>query len=60
MSKMKYDGVLTTDEAMQYLKTSKPTLLKQVRLGKIKATKLGREWRFLRSELYRFLKGIEL
>jgi excisionase family DNA binding protein len=57
MSKMKDDSVLTTDEAIQYLKISKPTLLKCVRLGKINATKVGREWRFLQSELYQFLKG---
>lgn len=57
MSKIKEDSVLTTDEAMQYLKISKPTLLKCVRLGKVKATKVGREWRFLESEIYQFLKG---
>jgi len=57
MSKMKDDSVLTTDDAIQYLKISKPTLLKCVRLGKINATKVGREWRFLQSELYQFLKG---
>jgi excisionase family DNA binding protein len=57
MSKIKNDSVLTTDEAMQYLKISKPTLLKFVHLRKINATKVGREWRFLQSELYRFLKG---
>ena len=54
---MKDDSVLTTDDAIQYLKISKPTLLKCVRLGKINATKVGREWRFLQSELYQFLKG---
>ena len=59
MSIMKDDLVLTADEAMKYLKISKPTLLKHVRLGKIKAIKVGREWRFLQSELYRFLKGEE-
>jgi excisionase family DNA binding protein len=60
MSKIRNDSVLTTDEAMQYLKISKPTLLKCVRLGKINATKVGREWRFLQSELYRFLKGAKV
>jgi len=60
MSEMKNDAILTTNEAMQYLKISKPTLLKQVRLGKVKATKVGREWRFLQSELYRFLKGMKV
>jgi excisionase family DNA binding protein len=57
MSKMKEDTVLTTDGAIEYLKVSKPTLLKHVRLGNIKAIKVGRSWRFLQSELYRFLKG---
>ncbi len=59
MIEMKHDVVLTTDEAIKYLKISKPTLLKHVRHGKIKAVKLGRSWRFLQSELYRFLKGEE-
>jgi len=57
MSKMKEDVVLTTDEATRYLRISKPTLLKHIRHGKIKAVKVGREWRFLQSELYKFLKG---
>jgi excisionase family DNA binding protein len=57
MSKIRDDSVLTTDEAMKYLKISKPTLLKCVRIGKINAAKVGREWRFLQSELYQFLKG---
>jgi len=57
MSRMKDDAVLTTDEAITYLKVSKPTLLKHVRLGQIKAIKVGRGWRFLQSELYRFLRG---
>jgi excisionase family DNA binding protein len=57
MTHWKEDVVLTTEEATQYLKISKPTLLKHVRLGKIKAIRVGRGWRFLQSELYRFLKG---
>jgi len=59
MSKMKDDVVFTTDEAMQYLKVSKPTLLRHVREKKIKGMKVGRSWRFLQSELYRFLLGDE-
>ena len=55
MPHWKEDVVLTTEEAIQYLKISKPTLLKHVRLRKIKARKVGRNWRFLQSELYRFL-----
>ena len=56
MSKMQEDVVLTTDEAIQYLKVSKPTLLRHIHQGKIKAIKVGRSWRILQSELYRFLK----
>jgi excisionase family DNA binding protein len=51
--------VLTTDEAIEYLKISRPTFLKYIRLGRIKATKAGNGWRVLRSELYRFLGGEE-
>ena len=57
MSFMEKDLVLTTEEAIQYLKISKPTFLKYIHLGKIKAIKAGKGWRILQSELYRFLKG---
>ena len=50
------DAVLTTREAVKYLKISKPTYLKYIRLGKIKAVKAGSGWRVHRSELHRFLK----
>jgi excisionase family DNA binding protein len=49
--------VLTTDEAIQYLKISKPTFLKYIREGRIRAIKAGNGWRILQSELYRFLEG---
>jgi excisionase family DNA binding protein len=54
---MEKDMVLTTDEAIEYLKISKPTFLKYIRLGRIKAIKAGKGWRILQSELNRFLKG---
>ncbi len=57
MSFMERDAVLTTEEAIAYLKISKPTLLKYIRLGRIKAIKAGKGWRILQSELYRFLRG---
>jgi len=50
------DMVLTTNEAIKYLKISKPTFLKYIRLSKIKAVKAGNGWRVHQSELYRFLK----
>ena len=57
MSFMEKDLVLTTEEAIQYLKISKPTFLKYIRLGRIRAIKAGKGWRILQSELYRFLRG---
>jgi excisionase family DNA binding protein len=54
---METDSVLTTDDAIEYLKISKPTFLKYIRLGRIRAIKAGKGWRVLQSELYRFLKG---
>ena len=56
MSSMKSDSVLTSDEAIQYLRISKPTFLKYIRIGRIRAIKAGKGWRVLYSELYRFLK----
>ena len=50
------DTVLTTKEAIQYLRISKPTYLKYIRLGRIKAVKAGNGWRVHLSELHRFLK----
>ena len=57
MSFKENDLVLTTEEATEYLKISKPTFLKYIRLGKIRAIKAGNGWRILQSELNRFLKG---
>jgi excisionase family DNA binding protein len=55
ISIMDKDLVLTTKEAIQYLKISKPTYLKYIHLGRIKAVKAGNGWRVHQSELYRFL-----
>jgi len=57
MSLAEKDIVLTTDEAIQYLKISKPTFLKYIRIGRIRAIKAGKGWRVLQSELNRFLRG---
>jgi len=51
------DEVLTTDEAIQYLKISRPTYFKCIRLGRINAIKVGSGWKVLQSELNRFLKS---
>jgi excisionase family DNA binding protein len=51
------DTVLTTQEACDYLRISRPTYLKYIYLGRIKGTKAGKGWKVLKSELDRFLKG---
>ncbi len=53
------DVVLTTKEAIEYLKISKPTFLKYIRIGRIRATKAGSGWRVHQHELYRFLNMSE-
>jgi len=57
MSVTEREIVLTTGEAIEYLKISKPTFLKYIHHGKIHAIKAGKGWRILLSELNRFLKG---
>jgi len=49
------DEVLTPDEAAQLLKVSKKTLLRHARAGRIPGAKLGRMWRFRRTELLELL-----
>jgi excisionase family DNA binding protein len=49
--------VLTTGEAIRFLKISKPTYLKYIRMGRIRAVRAGNGWRVLHSELHRFLRG---
>ena len=51
------DWVLTTQEACNYLRISRPTYLKYLYDGKIKGAKVGKGWKVLKSELNRFLNG---
>lgn len=48
--------VLTMKEAVEYLKTTRQTLLKMIYTGKLKANKIGREYRFLQDELDKYLR----
>jgi len=57
MSTASQDIVLTTNEASEYLRISRPTFLKYVHQGRIKAIKAGKGWRILQSELNRFMSG---
>lgn len=49
------DEVLTTTEAMKYLKVSRKTLLKLVHQGVIPAKKVGKDYRYLKPNLTAFL-----
>ncbi len=51
--------LLTMEQAVELLKTSRPTFYRWVRKGRIVGTKLGRQWRFRRGDIERFLAGQE-
>ena len=57
MAESEFHTVLTTREACQYLRISRPTYLKYVYEGKIRAKKVGKGWKVLKAELDRFLTG---
>lgn len=47
--------VLDTSDACRYLRISRPTFLKCIAAGKIRAKKIGRGWKVLETELERYL-----
>ncbi len=49
--------LLDMDQAIEVLKTSKPTFYRWLREGKVKGHKVGRQWRFYPEDIERFLKG---
>ena len=51
--------LLNMDQAIKLLRTTRPTFYRWLRSGKIKGMKVGRQWRFERQEIKRFLKGEE-
>lgn len=52
---MRDDEILTADEAATLLKVSSKTVLKLARDGELPAQKVGRAWRFCRSELVAYV-----
>jgi excisionase family DNA binding protein len=50
------DNVMTTTEAVKYLKTSKKTFLGLVHEGKIRGNRFGKGYRFLKDELDNYLR----
>lgn len=49
--------VLNLEETAQYLRVSNQTVYNMIRDGRIKAYKVGREWRFLRSDIVAYMNG---
>lgn len=49
--------VLTTDEAAELLRVSTKTILALAREGILPGEKVGRAWRFLRSDLLAHVRG---
>jgi len=49
------DEVMTTEEASHYLKLSIQTIKQRAREGRMPAARIGRTWRFLKTELDRWL-----
>lgn len=52
-------GLVDMDEAIAMLKTTRPTFYRWLRSGKIRGAKAGRQWRFRRDDIQRFLAGDE-
>lgn len=48
--------IMTSREVMAYLKISKPTLYRMIRLGDIRAVKIGKNYRFLKEEVDQLLR----
>ncbi len=49
--------LLTMEQAIKRLKTTRPTFYRWLRSGKIKGSKVGRQWRFRPEDIDRFLSG---
>ena len=48
---MELEAFLTTDEVLGYLKTTPRTIYRLIRTGELPAIRIGRQWRFRRSDL---------
>src|SRR5579884_585466 len=50
------EELLTLDEAVQFLGTSKPTLYRWLAQGEVRGLKVGKQWRFRKSDLVAYLE----
>ncbi len=51
--------VLTTQQACEYLQITRTTLYKLIKQKKVKCNKLGKDYRFLKSDLDKLVRGEE-
>ena len=51
--------LLDLEQAITALKTTRQTFYRWLRSGKLKGMKVGRQWRFYKADVERFLKGEE-
>jgi excisionase family DNA binding protein len=58
-TKSRDEDLLTMDQAIARLKTTRPTFYRWLRAGKIKGMKVGRQWRFRPLDIDAFLSGEE-
>ena len=51
------ESFLTTDEVLEYLQVNLRTVYRLIKAGKIPAVRVGRQWRFRKSDLDAWLEG---
>src|SRR2546426_12673405 len=57
MAKAVRDEVLTTAETCRYLKVAPRTLYRYIQEKRVPAFKLGKDWRFVKSEMDMWVRG---
>ncbi|MCP9438415.1 MAG: helix-turn-helix domain-containing protein [Nitrospira sp.] len=57
MSALPKSELLTVEETCRYLKITRRTLYRYLRSHQIPAFKLGKEWRFVRSDLEQWIRN---
>jgi excisionase family DNA binding protein len=55
-----HGAFLTTDEVLDYLKVNPRTIYRLIKAGEIPAIRIGRQWRFRRSDLDAWIDGQRL
>ena len=53
---LEMDKWLTLEQIAEYLQMSNSSIYKMAQMGKIPAYKVGRQWRFRRKEIDRWIK----